>query len=185
MIVGLWLGLVAWWGLLARARWRRTGSRWIWWRELAVRLCSFAIILQALRMAVPGNVLNEPLAAFHASALMSLLGCVCCALGIALAIMARSHLRSRWGVRAAGEEPAELITTGPYALVRHPVYGGMLLAMVGSALAQSILWLAPLIVYAPQFIRSARREEKLLLEEFPERYPGYRRHTKMLVPFLF
>jgi protein-S-isoprenylcysteine O-methyltransferase Ste14 len=57
--------------------------------------------------------------------------------------------------------------------------------MIGSALAQCMLWLVPLIVYGPQFIRSARREEALLLEEFPERYPGYLRRTKMLVPFVF
>ena len=129
-------------------------------------------------------MLNEPLAALHASALLSVIGCVCCALGIALAIFARAHLRSPWGVRASAEEPAELITTGPYAFVRHPIYGGMLLAMVGSALAQSIFWLAPLIVYGPQFIRSARREEALLLAQFPERYPHYLKRTKMLVPFV-
>jgi len=82
------------------------------------------------------------------------------------------------------EEPAELVTTGPYALVRHPIYGGMLLAMLGSALAQSLLWLAPLLVYGPLFIRSARREERLLLERFPQRYPGYLKRTKMLVPFV-
>lgn len=118
------------------------------------------------------------------SALVSLIGCVCCALGIALAIMARAYLRSPWGVRASAEEPAELITTGPYAFVRHPIYGGMLLAMLGSALAQTLLWLLPLIVYGPHFIRAARREEELLREEFPERYPGYMKRTKMLVPFV-
>jgi protein-S-isoprenylcysteine O-methyltransferase Ste14 len=186
VIVGLWLSLVAYWGLSARARWRRTGSQWIWWREFAVRLCFFALILQVLRVAIFGNVLpNERLAAFHTSALVSLSGCACSALGISLAIIARAYLHSPWGVRASGEEPAELITTGPYAFVRHPIYCGMFLAMVGSALAQSLLWLLPLIVYGPHFIRSARREEELLLEEFPERYAGYMRRTKMLVPFVF
>lgn len=129
-------------------------------------------------------MLTQPLAAFYMSALVSLIGCVCCALGIALAIMARAYLRSPWGVRASAEEPAELITTGPYAFVRHPIYGGMLLAMLGSALAQTLLWLLPLIVYGPHFIRAARREEELLREEFPERYPGYMKRTKMLVPFV-
>ena len=184
LIVGLWLSLVAWWGLLAWARWRRTGSQWIWWRELAVRLCFFALIVQALRVAVVGNALNEPLAAVYARALLSLIGCVCCALGIGLAIMARACLHGPWGVRPRSEEPAELITTGPYAWVRHPIYGGMLLAMLGSAVAQSALWLLPLVVYGPQFIRSARREEELLLVQFPERYPDYLKRTKMLVPFV-
>jgi protein-S-isoprenylcysteine O-methyltransferase Ste14 len=185
VIVGLWLSLVAYWGVSARARWRSLSSRWIWWREIAVRLCFFALCVQALRVAVIGNVLpGERLAAFETSGLVGLIGSVCCALGIGLAIMARAYLGPQWGVRTASEEPAELVTTGPYALVRHPIYGGMLLAMLGSALAQSLLWLAPLLVYGPYFIRSARREEELLLEEFPDRYPGYRRRTRMLVPFV-
>jgi len=82
------------------------------------------------------------------------------------------------------QENPELVTTGPYALVRHPIYGGMLVAMLGSAIGQSVLWLLPLIVYAPSFIRSARREEKLLLEQFPERYRAYMQRTKMLLPFV-
>jgi protein-S-isoprenylcysteine O-methyltransferase Ste14 len=185
VIVGLWLSLVAYWGVSARARWRRSGSRWIWWREIAVRLCFFALCVQALRVAVIGNVLpGERLGAFETSGLPALIGSVCCALGIGLAITARAYLGGQWGVRAVSEEPAELVTTGPYALARHPVYGGMLLAMLGSALAQSLLWLAPLIVYGPYFIRSARREEELLLAEFPDRYPDYRQRTRMLVPFV-
>ena len=185
VIVGLWLGLVAYWGVSARARWRSTGSRWIWWREIAVRLCFFALCVQALRVAVIGNVLpGERLGAFETSGLAALIGSVCCALGIGLAITARAYLGGQWGVRAVSEEPAELVTTGPYALVRHPIYGGMLLAMVGSALAQSLLWLAPLLVYGPNFIRSARREDELLLEKFPDRYPDYRQRTRMLVPFV-
>jgi protein-S-isoprenylcysteine O-methyltransferase Ste14 len=185
VIVGLWLSLVAYWGVSARARWRSFGTRWIWWREIAVRLCFFTLCVEALRVAVRGNVLpGERLGAFEMSGLVALIGSVCCALGIGLAIVARAYLPRQWGVRAASEEAAELVTTGPYALVRHPIYGGMLLAMLGSALAQSLLWLAPLLVYGPYFIRSARREEELLLEEFPDRYPDYRRRTRMLVPFV-
>jgi protein-S-isoprenylcysteine O-methyltransferase Ste14 len=77
------------------------------------------------------------------------------------------------------------VTAGPYARVRHPLYGGLLLAMLGSALAQSLLWLLPLIVYGPLFFLSARREERLLLEQFSERYSAYRSRTKMLLPFVF
>jgi len=184
VIVGLWLSLVAGWGLLATARWRRTGSRWIWWREIAARLCFFALIVQAARIAVANVVPNAPIELFNSNGLWGLVGCTCSALGTGLAITARAYLRSPWGVRAADEEPAVLITTGPYALIRHPIYGGMLLAMLGSALAQSLLWLLPIIAYGPHFISSARREEELLLAQFPERYPDYLKRTKMLVPFV-
>jgi len=76
------------------------------------------------------------------------------------------------------------VTTGPYAYVRHPIYGGMLLAIIGSAIGQSLFWLLPLVVYGPQFIVSARREEILLLEQFPHRYRDYMKRTRMLLPFV-
>ena len=78
----------------------------------------------------------------------------------------------------------QLLTSGPYALVRHPLYGGLLLAMVGSAIAQNSLWALPLLVYAPAFLCSARREERRLLLEFAEPYAAYQRKTKLLLPFV-
>jgi protein-S-isoprenylcysteine O-methyltransferase Ste14 len=56
--------------------------------------------------------------------------------------------------------------------------------MLGSAIGQSLLWLLPLIVYGPHFIHSARQEEKLLLEQFPQHYRAYMKQTKMLLPFV-
>jgi protein-S-isoprenylcysteine O-methyltransferase Ste14 len=82
------------------------------------------------------------------------------------------------------KENPELVSTGPYALVRHPIYTGILLAMLGSTIGQSIFWLLPFILFGAYFIYSARREEKLLTEQFPEQYPAYMHKTKMLVPFL-
>ena len=79
--------------------------------------------------------------------------------------MARAHLEPGGLTAGSDRRIAGLITTGPYALVRHPLYGGLLLAVLGSAIGQSVLWLLPLIVYGPLFIISARREEKRLLEE--------------------
>ncbi len=121
---------------------------------------------------------------FNASAAMGSIGVLLCAFGIALAVLARVSLDRNWPTSRSNDEHAELITTGPYAYVRHPVYGGMLLAIIGSAIAQSPLWLLPLVVYGPQFIRSARREEQFLIGHFPERYATYMQRTKMLLPFV-
>jgi protein-S-isoprenylcysteine O-methyltransferase Ste14 len=177
LISALWLTLVAYWGSSAGAVQRKIGGRWIWWREIAVRLGFFALVVSAVQVAVVGRALpNAPLYALNASLSMGLIGVLCCVLGIGLAILGRAYLERSRGV--------ELVTEGPYALVRHPIYGGMLLAMLGSALGQSVFWSLPLIVYGPLFIRSARREEKLLSEQFPERYPAYEKRTKMLLPFL-
>ena len=185
LIFALWLALVAYWSLATAVAMRGIGRRWIWWREIAVRLGFFALVMLALRVAVIGHVVpNQGLFAFNSSMLMGLVGFVLAAFGIALATLARAHLgRSRDASISNGENPA-LITTGPYALVRHPLYGGLLLAILGSAVGQSSLWLLPLIVYGQYFIRGARREEKLLTEHYPERYPAYVKRTKMLLPYV-
>ena len=185
LISALWLTLIAYWSLATAALMRGIGRRWIWWREIAVRLGFFALVVLALRVAVIGHVFpNEGLLAFNSSMLMGLIGFVCSAFGIGLAILARAYLRRSWDMPVSNGENPSLITTGPYALVRHPLYGGLLLAIFGSAIAQSPLWLLPLIVYGPYFIRGARCEEKLLIERYPERYPAYMNRTKMLLPFV-
>jgi protein-S-isoprenylcysteine O-methyltransferase Ste14 len=61
----------------------------------------------------------------------------------------------------------------------------MLLAMLDSAIGQSLFWLLPLIFSGAYFIYSAWREEKLMVEEFPEQYPAYMKRTKLLLPFVF
>jgi protein-S-isoprenylcysteine O-methyltransferase Ste14 len=184
VILALWLILVGWWCLSAYAV-RRSIGRWVWWREIAVRLGFFALVVLALQVAVVGHALpNAPRYVLGTSGLTAVIGVVLCVLGIGIAILARASLGQNWATPSAHEHDPEVITSGPYAYVRHPIYGGMLLAMLGSAIAQSVLWLLPLIVYAPQFIRSARREERLLLEQSPQYYGAYMKRTKMLLPFV-
>jgi protein-S-isoprenylcysteine O-methyltransferase Ste14 len=181
----LWLILVAYWGSSAGAAKRLIGCKWIWWREIAVRLGFFALVVLALQVAIVRHALpNAPLYALNATMLMGLIGFGFCVLGIGLAILGRAYLGRNFGTPMSIKEHPELVMTGPYTLVRHPIYGGMLLAMLGSAIGQSVLWLLPLIAYAPSFIRSARREERLLSEQFPEHYRAYQKRTKMLFPFV-
>ncbi len=83
------------------------------------------------------------------------------------------------------QENAELATTGPYAYIRNPIYSGMLLAMLGSMLVAGLSWLIPFIFFAIYFIYSAKAEEKLMLAQFPDTYPAYKKRTKMLIPFVY
>ncbi len=78
----------------------------------------------------------------------------------------------------------ELVTSGPYRLVRHPIYSGILVANVGTAMALSWFWLAAFGLAAIYFVYSATVEEKFLTEQFPEAYPAYKRSSKMLIPYL-
>jgi protein-S-isoprenylcysteine O-methyltransferase Ste14 len=77
------------------------------------------------------------------------------------------------------------VTSGPYRLVRHPIYSGILSAGVGTAIALNWLWIVPVVLAGAYFIYSASVEERYLTEQFPDAYPVYRRSTKMLVPFIF
>lgn len=78
----------------------------------------------------------------------------------------------------------ELVMDGPYAYIRHPIYAGLILAMLGSAIGQNVLWAIPLIFAVPYFVYSSRQEEKLLTGQFPRQYPAYMKRTKMLIPFI-
>ena len=82
------------------------------------------------------------------------------------------------------DEP-ELVTSGPYHLVRHPIYSGILLAGIGTAVALSWLWLAAVVLAGAYFVYAATVEERFMTEQFPDAYPEYKRSSKMLVPFVF
>jgi protein-S-isoprenylcysteine O-methyltransferase Ste14 len=181
----LWLTLMLYWVISSLTPAGAGRGRWIWWREITMRLGFFALFVLLLELAASRQLLPnaEPLAAKRSAALVAM-GLLIAGTGVALAMAARACLGPRLCTAAPGAPISELCTSGPYALVRHPLYGGLLLAMLGSAIAQSSLWLLPLLVYAPAFILSARREEQRLLAAFPDRYAAYRRGTRMLLPWL-
>jgi protein-S-isoprenylcysteine O-methyltransferase Ste14 len=105
--------------------------------------------------------------------------------GIALAVWARLHLGRNWGMPTSQRAEPELITSGPYRFVRHPIYSGLLLALAGTSLIDSLYGLIVVAVLVAYFYYCGRVEERNLAAAFPDDYPAYRRRTKMLVPFLF
>lgn len=105
--------------------------------------------------------------------------------GVAFAIWARIHLCRNWSPAPAMKENHELITSGPYQFVRHPIYTGMIVAALGSALAiNNFFWLM-LIIAVLIFVSRINKEEKFMLRLFPDQYPGYKKRTKALVPFVW
>jgi protein-S-isoprenylcysteine O-methyltransferase Ste14 len=118
------------------------------------------------------------------SAAVQWLGVVLCACGVAFAIWARVYLGRNWGMPMSLKQNAELVTTGPYAYVRHPIYTGMILAMLGTTLV-IVWWIVALVCFFVYFIYAARTEEKIMTNEFPNQYPDYMKRSKMLIPFVF
>jgi protein-S-isoprenylcysteine O-methyltransferase Ste14 len=104
--------------------------------------------------------------------------------GLALAVWARIYLGRNWGMPMSERAEPELVTSGPYRFVRHPIYSGILLAILGSALATSLYWLVALVALGIYFVYSARVEEQTMTGSFPSQYPSYKAHTKMLIPFV-
>jgi protein-S-isoprenylcysteine O-methyltransferase Ste14 len=111
-------------------------------------------------------------------------GSVLCVIGLAFAMWARVTLGRHWGMPMTLRDTPELVTAGPYAYVRHPIYTGVVAMMIGTTLVYplGVLWCAAMI---PYFVFSARREERDMDRLFPDVYPPYKQRSKMLVPFVF
>jgi protein-S-isoprenylcysteine O-methyltransferase Ste14 len=150
-----------------------------WSRELRVRAVIALAVIVLIRVgAFRGHAVNT-------DPWLAGLGLVLFVVGLAFAISARIHIGRNWGTPMTEKDEPELVTTGPYHLVRHPIYSGILLAGVGTAVALSWLWLPVVLLAGIYFVYSATVEERFLTVQFPNDYPLYKRSTKMLVPLVF
>jgi protein-S-isoprenylcysteine O-methyltransferase Ste14 len=147
-------------------------------RELRIRMVIFVLVILLLRLGAFRN--ND----INTGPWVAGLGLVLFAAGLAFAIWARIHIGRNWGTPMSQKDDPELVTSGPYQLVRHPIYSGILVAGIGTAVALSWSWLIPVGLAGIYFIYSATIEERNLTDRFPDTYPEYRRSTKMLVPFV-
>jgi protein-S-isoprenylcysteine O-methyltransferase Ste14 len=116
--------------------------------------------------------------------ILATIGAVVFACGIALAVWARLHLGRNWGMPMTQRAEPELVTSGPYRFVRHPIYSGLLLAILGTALVDNLLGLIVVAVLVGYFYYCGTVEERNLTAAFPTAYPEYKSGTKMLIPFL-
>ena len=139
--------------------------------------------LTALSVVLLIRVFRGGSLAVH-SLVLEAIGTVVFASGLALAIWARIHLGRNWGMPMTEKAEPELITSGPYRIVRHPIYLGLLLGVLGTALATDLIGLIIVAVLGGYFYYSASVEERNLTATFPTAYPAYRAATKMLIPFV-
>jgi protein-S-isoprenylcysteine O-methyltransferase Ste14 len=113
------------------------------------------------------------------------LGAAITAAGLLFSVWARLHLGRNWSRSVTIKEAHELIVTGPYALVRHPIYTGLLTAFLGSAIATTELRgiLALALIFVSLWMK-LRLEEQWMREHFGASYQSYCRRVAALVPFL-
>ena len=175
VIFACWLAFWIYW-LTASVGVKAGQTRWA--RFAGVRIVLILAILLLVRVkALKGHLAtNDPW--------LEGIGLTVFILGLALAVWARVYLGRNWGMPMSQKVDPELVTTGPYRRVRHPIYSGILLAMIGTVLAVSLYWLVALVVIGGYFVWSAVEEERYMASRFPDTYPAYKRSTKMLIPFL-
>jgi protein-S-isoprenylcysteine O-methyltransferase Ste14 len=150
-----------------------------WSKELRIRALIALIVVILVRLGVfRSHTLNT-------GPWRWALGLGLFALGLGFAIWARVHIGRNWGSPMTQKSEPELVASGPYHLVRHPIYSGILTAGAGTAVALNWLWLIAAGLAGIYFLYSATVEERYLTQQFPDTYPAYKHSTKMLVPLIF
>jgi protein-S-isoprenylcysteine O-methyltransferase Ste14 len=117
--------------------------------------------------------------------ILSSIGVVLCASGMALLVWARQKLGRNWSQTVSAKEGQELVTSGPYRYIRHPMYAGGLIACIGSAIVVGGAWVFLLVILGSLFLWRVGLEDKLMEQQFPNEYPDYKKRTKALIPFVW
>ena len=142
--------------------------------------------LAAVGVYLPSLLVFSGSPAGSTALLLAASGSLLAVAGVALVVRSRAELGPAWSFVPKGDQDTGLVTTGPYRVVRHPIYLGLAMLVMGEALAFSS-WPAVMIVLfgiVPTFAWRARTEEQLLSRTFGERYAVYRLRTKMIIPYL-
>jgi protein-S-isoprenylcysteine O-methyltransferase Ste14 len=182
IISGCWLVFVAVW-LLAAVSTKRTVYR----ESRAQRLRYWVLLVIAYVLLVHGRQLPYPLdlRIIPHAAPIAWAGAILCVAGLAFALWARAVLGRNWSGVVTLKEEHELVERGPYRLVRHPIYTGILTMFLATALMQGhVAALAGVLLMFASFWIKLGREEKLMLQEFPERYAAYQHRAKRVIPFV-
>lgn len=178
----MWLGyLVYWWAMSANVK--ATVRR----EALPPRIVRRVLMLSAVALLmlprVPLPLLEQRFLPLRIWSFWT--GAAITAGGLLFGMWARRHLGRNWSRSVTLKEGHELITSGPYALVRHPIYTGLLLAFLGTAVALGE-WrglLAVALVFGALWSK-LRLEEKWMRAQFGESYESYSRRVAALVPYI-
>lgn len=177
----LWLGWVLSW--LAAALWsNRTEKRAGVGGEIVYRV---PMLAGTVLVFVPAHGYQGPLRLWNIGWTGAWICVGLIAAGIAFAWWARIHLGRLWSGRITRKADHHVVDTGPYALVRHPIYTGLLLSLAATAAAKGVAWgLAGFLLVLWGLWLKARQEEQWLRDELgADLYDAYRRRVPMLLPF--
>jgi protein-S-isoprenylcysteine O-methyltransferase Ste14 len=178
-----WLGLALFWAITAAGAKRslRKESSASRLYHVLLMIAAFALLFRAdLRIDRLGWRLVPPAPA------AAYIGLGLTLLGAGVAIWARSALGANWSAEVTVKENHSFVEGGPYRLVRHPIYAGGLLAMLGTAIVygEAGCFVAVVLAFVGWWLK-ARREEEFMSQQFGDDYRRYQRNVRQLVPFVF
>jgi protein-S-isoprenylcysteine O-methyltransferase Ste14 len=177
----MWGGWIAYWWLSSLrvkriVREESVGSRLT--HMLPLMIAAILLASPGLRLGLlDGQVLTPSVATFWTGAAIT-------AAGLLFSVWARVHLGANWSGTVTIKESHELVTTGPYAIVRHPIYTGLLLGLIGSAIALE-RWRGVLavVIALVGILHKLRIEERWMTEQFGDTYRAYAARVPRLIPF--
>ncbi len=164
----------------------RGGHKWPLWTQIVMMVLGLAICVPLFYYGwIPLFA-----AAIEIAILLDVVGLILYLAGFSFVLWARRTLGKYWGISTSQQvkllDDHQLIQSGPYAFVRHPMYFGWWVAMFGLTLIYPVWAVFLLFIFSViSFAGRARREESALAERFGEQWIEYRKHTKFIFPFLF
>ena len=182
VIRGCWLTFLIVWMLAALSTKRSV------YRESRTQRLRYTLpIVAAYFLLVNGNRLPYPLIirVVLQTAIGAWAGMILCVAGLGFAIWARVVIGRNWSGAVTLKEDHQLVDRGPYRLVRHPIYTGILSMYIATAIVLGHLagCIGVVIVFASFWIKLIR-EERVMLNQFPDEYTAYRQRVKRLIPFV-
>jgi protein-S-isoprenylcysteine O-methyltransferase Ste14 len=143
-------------------------------------LLGWLLVSRGYRLEPPFNIRIIP----HTDAIL-VAAAILCICGLGLCLWARAVLGRNWSGTVTLKENHELIVRGPYQLVRHPIYTGLLAMLAATAIEQGhIAGMIGLVLVFASFWIKLSDEEEVMVKQFPDQYAAYRERVKRIIPFI-
>ncbi|MGH9417060.1 MAG: methyltransferase family protein [Terriglobales bacterium] len=181
LILACWIGFYVYWtasaGGVKTTRERESGAS-----QLSHRV---PLLAAAVLLIVPFQVFHLGTPLMASTTRLDAASVAIAMVGLAVAVWARWTIGANWSSAVSLKEDHELVRHGPYRFVRNPIYTGMLLMLLGTALFvdQWRALLAMVLATAALWVK-LKREERFMARQFPEAYPAYRAKVKALIPYV-
>jgi len=179
-IGGCWIGLLLFW-LASASSTKRTVQRGglLGYRVVAVLVAGGLILGGRLLNVRFGSLL------WHTTTPLGVVSDVIVALGAAFAVWARITIGANWSAEVTLKEDHELIESGPYALVRHPIYTGLIVMALGTAINYGrAIGFVVFAALCGGLWWKWREEERIMSRQFPQAYADYKARVPAVIPFL-